>query len=172
MIKGLTRAGTGHGETTEQFIRNAAAHGFGAVDLGGDELERWAQEAGLEAAQGLLKELGMTVASIHLPVDWRSDEETFRSGLAELAKHAEWAAKFGVKACCTYVLPASDYKSAHFTVLATRRLRICADILDGFGIRLGLEFVGPHHLRTRWANPFLWTMEETLDWIAPSAAPM
>ncbi|MBJ6362353.1 sugar phosphate isomerase/epimerase family protein [Paenibacillus sp. GCM10012307] len=165
MIKGLTRAGTGHGETAEQFIRNAASYGFGAVDLGGDELESWAQEAGLETAKGLLKELGVVVGSIHLPVDWRSDEETFRSGLADLARHAQWAAKFGVDACCTYVLPATDYKSAHFTALATRRLRICADILDGFGVRLGLEFVGPHHLRTNWANPFLWTMEETLDWI-------
>jgi sugar phosphate isomerase/epimerase len=25
--------------------------------------------------------------------------------------------------------------------------------------------VGPHHLRTAWANPFIWTLQETLDWI-------
>ncbi|UUZ89861.1 sugar phosphate isomerase/epimerase [Paenibacillus sp. P25] len=49
--------------------------------------------------------------------------------------------------------------------LATRRLRTCAEILEAYGIRLGLEFVGPHHLRTRWANPFIWDIPSTLDWI-------
>ena len=49
--------------------------------------------------------------------------------------------------------------------LATRRLRTCAQILGAYGIRLGLEFVGPHHLRTAWKHPFIWTLDETLDWI-------
>ena len=49
--------------------------------------------------------------------------------------------------------------------LATRRLRMCAQIVGAYGVRLGLEFVGPHHLRTAWKNPFIWTLQETLDWI-------
>ena len=49
--------------------------------------------------------------------------------------------------------------------LATTRLRACANILGAYGIRLALEFVGPHHLRTQWKNPFIWTVQETLDWI-------
>jgi sugar phosphate isomerase/epimerase len=63
------------------------------------------------------------------------------------------------------VLPSTDLGAAHFMALATRRLRTCAQILGAYGIRLGLEFVGPHHLRTRWQNPFIWTVDETLDWI-------
>ena len=54
---------------------------------------------------------------------------------------------------------------------ATRRLRLCADILDAYGIRLGLEFVGCHHLRTQWKNPFIWSVEDTLDWIETIHAP-
>jgi sugar phosphate isomerase/epimerase len=61
--------------------------------------------------------------------------------------------------------------AAHFMVLATKRLRLCAQILGAYGIRLGLEFVGPHHLRTHWKNPFIWTVEETLDWIKAIGEP-
>ncbi|WP_434749874.1 hypothetical protein [Paenibacillus amylolyticus] len=42
---------------------------------------------------------------------------------------------------------------------------ILLDILDAYGIRLGLEFVGCHHLRTQSKNPFLWRVEDILDWI-------
>lgn len=171
MIKGLTRAGIGNSASLEQFVRQAAAHGFGAVDTSGAELAGWAKQAGLAQSQELLRSLGMRIGAITLPVEWRKDEATFRSQLAALAQDAEWAAQFGVKACCTYVLPSTDEKAAHFAVVATRRLRICADMLDGYGIRLGLEFVGPHHLRTRWAHPFLWTMAETLDWIGAIGRP-
>ncbi len=171
MIKGLTRSGIGMSASLEQFVRQAAAHGFGAVDSSGAELEGWAQQTGLATAQELLQSLNMRIGAIALPVEWRQDEATFRSQLAALAQAAQWAESFGVKACCTYVLPSTDEKAAHFAVVATRRLRICADILDGYGISLGLEFVGPHHLRTRWANPFLWTMAETLDWIGAIGRP-
>ncbi|MNR08034.1 Inosose isomerase [compost metagenome] len=98
-------------------------------------------------------------------MEWRTTEEAFREGLPKLAQAAEAAAALGCTSCCTYVLPSTDLGAAHFMALATRRLRTCAQILGAYGIRLGLEFVGPHHLRTRWSNPFIWTMDETLDWI-------
>lgn len=171
MIKGLSRAGLGDVGTIEQFVRKAAKHGFGAVDSGGGELRKWADETGLDAALGVLKEQGIIIGSIGLPVEWRADEEKFHSGLAKLAQDAEIAAKFGVTACTTYVLPSTDFKAAHFMALSTRRLRACAQVLGVYGIRLGLEFVGPHHLRTRWANPFVWTLDETLDWISAIGEP-
>ena len=89
----------------------------------------------------------------------------FPRGLPKLAQAAEAAAALGCTSCCTYVLPSTDLGAAHFMALATRRLRTCAQILGAYGIRLGLEFVGPHHLRTRWKHPFIWTIDETLDWI-------
>ncbi|MCD1261247.1 sugar phosphate isomerase/epimerase [Paenibacillus athensensis] len=165
MIKGISRAGIGEAGSLERLVVEAAKAGFAAVDAGGDELQRWLEEAGLEAAQAHLQRHGIQLGAIGLPVEWRADEDTFRSGLKDLALHAEAAAQFGVTACCTYVLPATDYPAAHFMALATRRLRTCAQILGAYGIRLGLEFVGPHHLRSAWANPFIWTMQETLDWI-------
>ncbi|OAS15838.1 sugar phosphate isomerase/epimerase family protein [Paenibacillus oryzisoli] len=162
MLRGLTRAGLGKIESNEQFIELAAKYGFQAVDIDALSLVETHTVAG---ARELLEKNGLVVGSIGLPVEWRSTEEVFREGLPKLAQAAEAAAALGCTSCCTYVLPSTDLGAAHFMALATRRLRTCAQILGAYGIRLGLEFVGPHHLRTRWQNPFIWTIDETLDWI-------
>ncbi|MGO4499774.1 sugar phosphate isomerase/epimerase family protein [Paenibacillus sp. 2RAB27] len=162
MLRGLTRAGLGKIESNEQFIELAAKYGFQAVDIDALSLVEAHTAAG---ARELLEKNGLVVGSIGLPVEWRSTEEVFREGLPKLAQAAEAAAALGCTSCCTYVLPSTDLGAAHFMALATRRLRTCAQILGAYGIRLGLEFVGPHHLRTRWQNPFIWTIDETLDWI-------
>jgi sugar phosphate isomerase/epimerase len=162
MLRGLTGAGLGRIESDERFIELAAAHGFQAVDLDAAAL---VERHGVEKARELLASNGVVIGSIGLPVEWRTTEEAFLEGLEKLASSAAAAAALGCTSCCTYILPSTDLKAAHFMALATRRLRTCAQILGAYGIRLGLEFVGPHHLRTRWANPFIWTLEETLDWI-------
>ncbi|MCL6458867.1 MAG: sugar phosphate isomerase/epimerase [Gorillibacterium sp.] len=165
MLKGLTRAGIGQVGSIEQLVIAAAAHGFEAVDAGGQELEEWIAAKGIEAVRLFLQEKSIQIGSIGLSVQWRNTEEEFLSGLSRLAKDAEVAAAVGCTACCTYILPSTDQNAAYFTMLATRRLRTCAQILAPYGIRLGLEFVGPHHLRTQWKNPFIWGLQETLDWI-------
>lgn len=163
MLRGLTGAGLGRIESDEQLIELAAAHGFQAVDIDAGSL---INRHGVEKARELLTSNGLIIGSIGLPVEWRTTEEAFLEGLEKLASAAAAAAALGCTSCCTYILPSTDYKAAHFMALATCRLRTCAQILGAYGIRLGLEFVGPHHLRTRWENPFIWTLEETLDWIA------
>ncbi|WP_424768995.1 sugar phosphate isomerase/epimerase family protein [Paenibacillus sp. sgz302251] len=162
MLRGLTGAGLGRIESDEMFIKLAGAHGFQAVDLDAASL---IERHGVDQARELLASNNVVLGSIGLPVEWRTTEEAFLQGVEKLAVHAAAAAALGCTSCCTYVLPSTDLKAAHFMALATRRLRTCAQILGAYGIRLGLEFVGPHHLRTRWQNPFIWTLEETLDWI-------
>ncbi|HTG70684.1 MAG TPA: sugar phosphate isomerase/epimerase family protein [Candidatus Udaeobacter sp.] len=162
MLRGLTGAGLGRIESDERFIELAGEYGFQAVDLDAGAL---INRHGIEKARELLAQNGVVIGSIGLPVEWRTTEEAFLEGLEKLAGAAAAAAALGCTRCCTYILPSTDLKAARFMALATRRLRTCAQILGAYGIRLGLEFVGPHHLRTRWANPFIWTLEETLEWI-------
>lgn len=162
MLRGLSKAGLGNVGSDENFIKLAAIYGFKTVDL--DALS-FIEQHGLEQAKALLQQHSVSLCSIGLQVEWRGTEEQFQSSLTRLAASAEAARALGCSACCTYVLPSTDMNAAHFMALATRRLRICAEVLGAYGIRLGLEFVGPHHLRTRWANPFIWTINETLDWI-------
>lgn len=160
MLRGLSKAGLGNVGSDENFIKLAAIYGFKTVDL--DALS-FIEQHGLEQAKALLQQHSVSLCSIGLQVEWRGTEEQFQSSLTRLAASAEAARALGCSACCTYVLPSTDMNAAHFMALATRRLRICAEVLGAYGIRLGLEFVGPHHLRTRWANPFIWTINETLD---------
>ncbi|GBG07965.1 xylose isomerase [Paenibacillus agaridevorans] len=162
MIRGLTRAGLGTIESNERLISGAAQFGFQAIDLNPLHFIR---ECGMEKAKDLLDNKGVMIGSIDLDVDWRSSEERFREGLKALPEAAEAAMSLGCFKCCTYILPSTDEPAAPFMAAATRRLKLCADILGAYGIRLGLEFVGSWHLRTQWANPFLWTMDDTLDWI-------
>ncbi|UJF34951.1 sugar phosphate isomerase/epimerase family protein [Paenibacillus hexagrammi] len=162
MLKGLTRAGLGSIHSDERMIELAAEYGFQAVDLDALGL---IERHGIEGARELLLRHNIVIGAIGLPVEWRGAEETFREGLSKLTAAAEAASQLGCRACCTYILPSTDLKAAHFMALATRRLRVCAQLLASYGMKLGLEFVGPHHLRTQWANPFIWTVEETLDWI-------
>ncbi|GAA4853974.1 sugar phosphate isomerase/epimerase [Paenibacillus vulneris] len=165
MLKGLTRAGIGDVGSIEEFVHAAAAYGFEAIAADGAELERWIQEKGLGGVRAILKEAKIQIATIGLPVQWRTTEQEFMSGLPSLVRYAEAASALGCTACCTYILPSTDHASAPFMAAATRRLRVCAQMLAPYGIRLGLEFVGPHHLRTRWKNPFIWGLQDTLDWI-------
>lgn len=162
MIKGLTRAGLGSVEPNEQFIKYASTYGFQSVDLNPLEL---IQRYGQEKAIHLLKSNGVILGSFDLEVDWRTTEGQFLEGLKTLVETAEAAVALNCSKCCTYILPSTDQVSAVFTVAATRRLRLCADILGAFGISLGLEFVGSHHLRTQWANPFIWRLDDTVEWI-------
>jgi sugar phosphate isomerase/epimerase len=163
MLRGLTRAGIGNVGDLETFVEKAAEYGFQTVDAGGKELQGLIDARGLDGAQAFLKEHRVSIGSIGLPVQWRADEEQFREGLVQLSLDAKAAAALNCRTCCTYIVPSTDYNAAHFMAIAIRRLRLCAQILGAYGLRLGLEFVGPHHQRTLWKNPFIWTARETLE---------
>lgn len=168
MIFGLTRAGLGEVGSDERLIELASEFGFRSVD--GDAAGLVARY-GAEGAAALLDRHQLSWSSIGLPVEWRATEEQFREGLPKLAAAAQAAAALGCTACCTYILPSTDEQPAPFMAKAIRRLKLCAQLLGGYGIRLGLEYVGPHHLRTRWKHPFIWTQEDTLELIAAIGEP-
>lgn len=168
MIRGLTRAGLGPKWSDEALIRKAGEYGFGAVDFDPRGL---IGQIGLEGVQRLLAETNVQLGAIGLPVEWRKSDAEFRAGLPQLAEIAEAAAALGGTRCVTYILPSTDEPAARFMAKAVVRLRICAELLGAYGIRLGLEFVGPHHLRTAWRHPFIWTIEETLEFAAAIGTP-
>lgn len=159
--KGLTKAGLGPVEDKD-FIEKAALYGFDAVDL---NVHGIMGGLGTGRARELLERNGIAAGACDLPVNWRAGEAEFLDGLKELNAFAAAAASLGCRACCTYILPSTDEKPAPYMARTIRRLKLCAEVLSAHGIRLGLEFVGPHHLRTAWKYPFIWTVDETLETI-------
>lgn len=171
MLKGLSTAGLGNVKNIEELVRLASENGFEAIETSGQALRELVKEKGLEGAKVFLNQHNIKIGSIGLSVEWRGSEEQFKNGLSILLEDAKIAEQFNCTSCCTYILPSTDENAAHFIVLATKRLRLCAQILQAFGVNLALEFVGPHHLRTAWKNPFIWTMQETLNWIEAIGEP-
>lgn len=161
MIKGISQAGLGS-ISTEELVRSARKYGFGAVDINTDTL---IADHGLEGTRQLLEDHHVIVGSIGLAVEWRQTDAIFREQLTSLAVTAYHASLLGCKSCCTYILPATDELPATYMAQSIVRLRQIASILDAYGIRLGLEFVGPHHLRTAWKHPFIHTVADTLTMI-------
>lgn len=171
MIKGLSLAGLGHVKDLEEHVILASENGFGAVETSGQAIANLVEKLGENKAKEFLQQHNVIIGAIGLPVEWRGSDEQFQQGLPTLIRDAQIAAKFGCTTCCTYILPSTDQKPAHFMAVATYRLRLVAQILQEYDIDLALEFVGPHHLRTAWKYPFIWTMEETLDWIRAIGEP-
>ncbi|MDQ8736207.1 sugar phosphate isomerase/epimerase family protein [Paenibacillus sp. LHD-38] len=159
MLRGLTRAGLGRVGDDKRLIELAAENGFQAVEIDAAGL---IETYGLEAARELLNSYGMAMGAFDLGVDWRNGEEEFLDGLALLEARAKAAALLGSDTCCTYILPSTALSPAVLAVQAVRRLRRCADIVGVYGVKLGLEFVGPHHWQTTYKHPFIHTMEDTL----------
>jgi sugar phosphate isomerase/epimerase len=162
LIKGLTRAGLGNIGSDEQFIRLAGQYGFGAVDI---DAKGIVGDMGLDNVKALLEETGIVIGAGGFPVEWRKSEKEFQEGLELLKETAKLHAALQATSCVTYILPSADEPPAIFMARSIRRLRECAQVLEQNGLKFGLEFVGPHHLRSTWMYPFIWTVDETLEMI-------
>jgi sugar phosphate isomerase/epimerase len=142
-----------------EFARLAAKAGYLGVDVNLGQ----AMQAGLEATQALLAELRLKPAVVGLPVDFRNDEETFRKGLTALPDAARFSKSINCPRMTTYFLPSSPMPKPELRKLYRDRFAECAEAIRPQGLRLGLEFVSPVHLRTRFPHEFIWRMDETLE---------
>jgi sugar phosphate isomerase/epimerase len=148
----------------------AARAGFEGVDL----LVRDLLEAGEDprALRAQMDGLGLRGGSFPNPVRWREDEATFAQDLARLPRQAEAAADLGLLRTATWVLPETpsvasgdehDPQAAAVDAVARmhrERLGAIARVLDGFGIRLGLEVIGVASFRTGTGLPFVTRLGE------------
>ena len=121
-----------------------------------------AMAGGLERTRGLLAELRLKPAFVNLPVEFRKDDATFRTGLAKLEDAAPFAAAMGCPRMMTYIMPSSDTPKAELRRLYQERFTQCAQVLARSHCRLGLEFLGPLHLRKQFPHEFIWKMDEML----------
>lgn len=150
-----------------EFARLAARVGFPGVDVSTSGVIK----EGLEATRALLKQLKLKPAVAGLPVEFRKDEATFRSDLAKLEGAAQLVAAIGCPRMNTYIMPSSDRPKAEQRKIYKERLGAAADILARSHVRLGLEFLGPLHLRKMSPYEFIWRMDEMLEF-AKECGPM
>ena len=142
-----------------EFAALAAKVGFGGVDVNLNGVLK----QGVEAARSMLYDLRLRPAVISLPVDFRKDDATFQQDLARLPEAAKAATALGCPRMVTWVMSSSDLPKPEQRRILKDRFSACARVLGGHGIRLGLEFLGPLHLRKRSAHEFIYRMDEMLD---------
>lgn len=139
------------------FPALAAKSGFPGVDI----MLRPAMEAGVDATVTLLKQLDLRPAAIDFPVEFRKDDATFQSGVAQLDAQAKFAAAIGCPRMVTYILASGDTPRDELRDLYRKRFTECANILARHNVRLGLEFLGPLQFR-KGKHEFIWRMNDML----------
>jgi sugar phosphate isomerase/epimerase len=140
------------------FARLAAKVGFPGVDV---DLAA-AMKAGLPATTALLDELKIKPAAVNLPIEFRKDDAAFNQDLDKLGDRSSFAAAIGCPRMITWIMPSSKTPKAELRALYLKRFRAVADVLARSHVRLGLEFLGPLHLRQQEPYEFIWRMPEML----------
>lgn len=144
-----------------QLIALAAEHGFEAVSPYASYLAEQ-DKAALAELMDTMQEKMLVWGVGGLPVDFRKDQRTFTSAMAELPRLAKALHDAGGTRMGTWIMPnhAELNYLKNFQQHADR-LREVAKVLHDHDLRLGLEYVGPKTLRDAQKYAFVSTLEET-----------
>ncbi len=138
----------------------AGKYGFAGVHVGIDEIVK----LGVAPTQEILARRGVCAAAVGLPVDCTPPEARFADALARLPGLCQVAQEMGITRTSTWI--PSWHDSLDFSenyALLRDRIRRVAAILRDYGIRFGLEFLGPKTLRDGKKHAFIHTMDGMLE---------
>ncbi len=147
----------------KQTIEYAHQFGFQSVEPNVSELAGFS-ESELEELQASLAEKGLVWGAAGLPVDFRRDEPAFEADLKRLPAMAAALQRAGVTRMGTWLTPGDNELTylANFHRHASR-LGAAARVLADYGLRCGLEYVGPKTSRASRRFAFIHTLEETRE---------
>ena len=142
-----------------EFPELAAKVGYPGCDVMLDP----AMRAGSQSTRQLFDGLHRRPAVIDFPGDFRKDDAAFRASLPKVEQAAGFAAAIGCPRMMTYIMPSSDTPKDELRRIYKERFTESARILAKSGVRLGLEFLGPLHLRKQFKYEFIWRMPGMLE---------
>ena len=149
--------------SARESVDLASSSGFGGVDLMVRDLVDSGDDP--KAVRARMDAAGLRGGAFPLPVGWRGGEDAFARDLERLPRYAEAAAALGLLRTATWVLPETSGRPddpgakaadrAETVEFHARRLGAVARVLGAYGIRLGLEVIGPASARTGRGWPFV-----------------
>lgn len=143
----------------KDFVPLAARLGYGGVDVNLPA----AVIAGAAETRDFLSSRKIKPGVASLPVRYTNpDAGVFRNDLNQLEVSAKVAAEIGCPRMMAVLPPSSQTPKTELRKILKDRLLPVAETLARSNIRLGLEFLGPLHFRTRNPHEFIWRMDEAL----------
>jgi len=149
-----------------ELFNMAVKHGFEAISVYASSLSEMSNDE-IKAYLFHMKSKNIQWGSAGLPVDVRKDQSTFKEGLRPLPDYARAMERAGANRMNTWIL-SFDHSLTYLQNFKqhTARLREVATILNDYGVRLGLEYVGPRTLQAVGKYSFIRTMAENKELIA------
>ncbi|MCC6730902.1 MAG: sugar phosphate isomerase/epimerase [Chthonomonadales bacterium] len=147
-----------------EAIDLAKSAGYGGVEVGIHEVASLVDARGAESVRAMFDEAGVRPAGWGMPVKWNGSEEEWRQGVDELGRLAKAAQAIGCPRTMTWVLsgsndrPYEDNRRYH-----VERFKPIAEVLGAHDCRLGLEFLGPRHIRAGLKHPFIYKLGDMLE---------
>ena len=144
----------------EDTLRLAQQTGFGGIDFNIQE----AAQLGADKAKALFAKYGCQYGAWGLPVAWRDDAK-WQTDVQALPALAETAQAMGALRTATWCPPSGDLPFEENFQWHVDRFGPIAEALKPYGIRFGIEFIGPQTLRPAEKQAFIYTIEGMLDLI-------
>jgi sugar phosphate isomerase/epimerase len=152
------------------FVRLAGKLGYGGVDVNLGA----ARKDGIDATRTLLAEAKVRPGIAGLPMQFATpDEAAFQEALKGLDEQVKFTAAIGLNRMMAVLSPGSPMPRAERHTFIKARVGAVAEVLQRSGVRLGLEFLGPLHFRTkseRSPYQYIWTLNDTVS-LATEIAP-
>jgi sugar phosphate isomerase/epimerase len=133
--------------------------GYGGVDPNTDRM----MSEGVDSTRALFRELKVRPSALDFPVDFRGDDAAFQRDLKKLAPVAQFGRAIGCPRMLTWIMSSTDKPKAEQRKIYKDRFTAAAEILARSQVRLGLEFLGPLHIRKAAKYEFIWRMDEMTE---------
>lgn len=160
MFRNLNCGAIGVSANLEQSLDYALLGQFGGIDLPMGEVA----ECGADEVKRLFAEKGLQMGGIGFPANWMGSEDEWQASLEGTRTVCALAAELGATRAATWVPSWNDERPwAENMVFHVQRFQPIAAIMAEYGIRLGLEFLGPKTLRDNHTYEFIHTMDGMLE---------
>ena len=117
------------------------------------------EEFSAEEVNDLMFDAMVAPGSWGIPFNWRGTQDEYDAGLDKMKVQVQTMHDVNVKRCATWIMPGSnELTTDENTEFHGSRLAPIANLLEDFGMILGLEFVGPKTTRDKFQHPFFYDL--------------
>lgn len=162
MLRTLDPSMLGLNHPLRELAPLAAKYGFQAVSAPQDVLT---DRAAAREAAAVMADNGLAWGLMPMPADfyhWELDDADFEKALELLRRQADAARALGVSHAYNHVWPCSSRGFDENFDWTVERVRAVNGILEENGISYGLEFLGPHELRSMAEHEFIHSLSGAL----------